>query len=339
MRSTRPRRAGSVRTSRGSNERGFDVTVYRTVVRGREADRQRRVPSHYIAVGPTPRSTARPLDPGPVLRHPDAVAAYCASAFAAPAPASRHARSVVVAAAPRSDRLGAGRPSRAAARGRRARSSRRASSSSRDPVEQLAPVVRPTRTTGKCEHLAGLDQRQRLEQLVERAEAAGEDDEALGRLHEARLARVEVLEGSPMSRYGFGSCSCGSSMLKPTESPPRLLRAAVRGLHHARAAAGDDGPAAPRRRAAPAARARLVRRGCPRAMRAEPKIGRPPAGRCVATASKPATELARRSRPRRSGSGSVRSRMRRSSIAALRGDSAARASAHRRARARTASPR
>ncbi len=43
--------------------------------------------------------------------------------------------------------------------------------------------------------LAGLDQRQRLEQLVERAEAARQDDEALGRLHEADLARVEVLEG------------------------------------------------------------------------------------------------------------------------------------------------
>ena len=44
------------------------------------------------------------------------------------------------------------------------------------------------------QHLAGLDQRQRLEQLVQRPEAAGKDDEALARLHEADLARVEVPE-------------------------------------------------------------------------------------------------------------------------------------------------
>ena len=42
--------------------------------------------------------------------------------------------------------------------------------------------------------LARLDQRQRLEELVHRPEAAREDDEALGCLHEHRLARVEVLE-------------------------------------------------------------------------------------------------------------------------------------------------
>ena len=62
------------------------------------------------------------------------------------------------------------------------------------------------RRTGRpgSAHLVGLDQRQRLEQLVERAEAAGEDDEALGRLHEHHLARVEVLEGERRCR-GTGS--------------------------------------------------------------------------------------------------------------------------------------
>ena len=42
--------------------------------------------------------------------------------------------------------------------------------------------------------LAGLDERQRLEQLVERAEPAGKDDEALRVLHEHRLAHEEVAE-------------------------------------------------------------------------------------------------------------------------------------------------
>ena len=54
--------------------------------------------------------------------------------------------------------------------------------------------ARPTRTTGKCADLAGLDQGQRLEQLVQRAEAAGQDHERVGVLHEHHLAGEEVAE-------------------------------------------------------------------------------------------------------------------------------------------------
>ena len=79
-----------------------------------------------------------------------------------------------------------------------------------------------------------------------------------------------------MSRYGFGACSCGSSMLKPTESPPPSLGAAVRRLHHARAAAGDDRE--PGLGQQPADRARLlVRRRRPR--RSAPSRRRSPPGR------------------------------------------------------------
>ena len=43
-------------------------------------------------------------------------------------------------------------------------------------------------------HAAGLDQRQRLEELVERAEAAGEDRDGAGAQQEVDLARREIVE-------------------------------------------------------------------------------------------------------------------------------------------------
>ena len=49
------------------------------------------------------------------------------------------------------------------------------------PVEQAGPELRPTSTTGKWWILSRLDQVERLEELVERAEAAGQDDERRSR--------------------------------------------------------------------------------------------------------------------------------------------------------------
>ena len=46
-----------------------------------------------------------------------------------------------------------------------------------DPVEQVAPVRAPKQDDGELANLVRLDQRQRFEQLVERPEAAGEEDE------------------------------------------------------------------------------------------------------------------------------------------------------------------
>ncbi len=43
-------------------------------------------------------------------------------------------------------------------------------------------------------HLAGLHQSDGLKQLIQRPEATGEHDEALGVLHEHRLASEEVAE-------------------------------------------------------------------------------------------------------------------------------------------------
>jgi vancomycin resistance protein YoaR len=44
---------GSVRVERGSHQRGFDVTVQRTVTKGGEVLREDSFTSHYIAVGDT----------------------------------------------------------------------------------------------------------------------------------------------------------------------------------------------------------------------------------------------------------------------------------------------
>ena len=49
------------------------------------------------------------------------------------------------------------------------------------PVEQPAPVLGAEEDDREVLDLAGLDEGERLEQLVEGAEAAGEDDEALRR--------------------------------------------------------------------------------------------------------------------------------------------------------------
>ena len=68
--------------------------------------------------------------------------------------------------------------------------------------------------------LAGLDEGQRLEQLVEGAEAAGQDHEPIGVLDEHHLAREEVAELDAEVDVGFIPCSCGSSMLQPTDRPP-----------------------------------------------------------------------------------------------------------------------
>src|SRR5690349_7004805 len=63
-----------------------------------------------------------------------------------------------------------------------------------DPVEQAAPVLRTDQDHREAGDLFGLHQRDRLEQLVERAEAAGQHDERLRVLDKHRLAHEEVPE-------------------------------------------------------------------------------------------------------------------------------------------------
>ena len=63
------------------------------------------------------------------------------------------------------------------------------------PVDQPAPrTLEPTSTTGKWRILRVWMSSERLEELVERPEAAGEDDERARVAHEHDLAREEVVE-------------------------------------------------------------------------------------------------------------------------------------------------
>ena len=119
------------------------------------------------------------------------------------------------------------------------------------------PVVLAVQHHREVLDLAGLDQRQRLEQLVERPEAAREDDEALGVLDEHDLAHEEVAELHAEVDVLVQALLEGQLDVAADGDAARLLRPAVGGLHDARAAAGDDreallrASAAASRRAAP----------------------------------------------------------------------------------------
>ena len=89
-------------------------------------------------------------------------------------------------------------------------------------------------------HLAGLDQRQQLEHLVERAEPAGEHRDRPRAQQEVHLAQREIVELEAEVRgdvSGWAICSCGSTMLRPIDSAPSSCAPRL-------AASMIDGPAA-----------------------------------------------------------------------------------------------
>ena len=62
-------------------------------------------------------------------------------------------------------------------------------------IQSSSPAqYRPDQHDREVADLAGLDEREGLEQLVHRPEAAGQDDEPVGVLHEHDLAGEEVAE-------------------------------------------------------------------------------------------------------------------------------------------------
>src|ERR1700730_197716 len=62
------------------------------------------------------------------------------------------------------------------------------------PLQQPVPLAAAQQDHGKVANRPGLDQRQRLEELVQGSEAAGRDHERAGVAHEHDLAREEVVE-------------------------------------------------------------------------------------------------------------------------------------------------
>src|SRR3982074_197486 len=88
--------------------------------------------------------------------------------------------------------------------------------------------------------LSCLDQRQRLEQFVERAEAAGEDDERDAVLDEHRLPHEEVAEVDDGVDVRIGTLLEGELDVAADRASAGELRALVRRLHDSRSGTGDD---------------------------------------------------------------------------------------------------
>jgi len=87
--------------------------------------------------------------------------------------------------------------------------------------------------------LPGLGQGQQLEELVEGAEAAREDDERLRVADEHQLAREEVVEGDADVHVRIHPLLLRQQDVEPDRGRAGVASAAIGGLHDSRPAAGD----------------------------------------------------------------------------------------------------
>src|SRR6266571_5463807 len=108
------------------------------------------------------------------------------------------------------------------------------------PVGEALPVLPAEENDREVLHLAGLDQRERLEQLVHRAVTAGKHDERGRVLHEHRLADEKVAEVDRPLHVRVETLLVRQLDVAADGQPVAFLTAAIRGLHDPRAAAGDD---------------------------------------------------------------------------------------------------
>ena len=141
------------------------------------------------------------------------------------------------------------------------------------PVDQPAPVGRAEQHDREVADLAGLAQRRGLEQLVQRAEAAREDDERARVAHEHHLAREEVVEVEADVDVVVLELLVRQLDVEPDRRHAGVARAAVAGLHDAGAAAGDDREARPAQHRGRLARLGVHRVVARRARRAEDRDG------------------------------------------------------------------
>src|SRR5207253_1756893 len=90
--------------------------------------------------------------------------------------------------------------------------------------------------------LARLAECQDLEQLVERAEAAGKNDDGAREVCEPELAHEEVVELEPEAGRDVGvrALLVREADVEPDRAPARVGRAAVCGFHDAGPAAAAD---------------------------------------------------------------------------------------------------
>jgi len=108
------------------------------------------------------------------------------------------------------------------------------------PVHQPAPVVGVEQDHGELRDLARLREREGLEQLVEGAEAAGEDHEAARVAHEHDLAGEEVVELERYVAVGVAALLERQLDVEPDRAGTGVPRPAVGRLHDSGPAAGDD---------------------------------------------------------------------------------------------------
>src|SRR5690606_871869 len=112
-----------------------------------------------------------------------------------------------------------------------------------DPLDESAPESTPHEDDREADDRAGLDERERFEELVERAESARQDDESAGVLDEHRLADEEVAELDAQVHVVVEAGLERQLDAQTHGHAVRLLRTAVAGLHDARPAPGDAGAA------------------------------------------------------------------------------------------------
>jgi len=109
-----------------------------------------------------------------------------------------------------------------------------------DPVDQAAPVVAAQEHDRELDDLVGLDQGERLPELVHGAEAAGEDHEPARVADEHDLANEEVVEVERDVAVGVAGLLVRQLDREADRQRAGVPSAAVGRLHQAGAAARDD---------------------------------------------------------------------------------------------------
>jgi hypothetical protein len=105
-------------------------------------------------------------------------------------------------------------------------------------VQQALPVVGTKQDDGHGLDLAGLNQRDDFEQLIERAEATGERNQCRSTHHEMHFSRGEVMELETQVRrhVRVGALLVGQGDVQAHCGRTHFRSAAVGSLHDARAA-------------------------------------------------------------------------------------------------------
>ncbi|ALA56683.1 hypothetical protein NITMOv2_0244 [Nitrospira moscoviensis] len=115
------------------------------------------------------------------------------------------------------------------------------------PVDRPFPKRPPDENHGEPDGLAGLKQRERLEQLIHRAEAAGKRDERFGADEEVHLAQGKIpeLEAQLRRNVGVRPLLVRQGDVQADGFASRIRRPPICRLHDAGSTAGDDHVVAP----------------------------------------------------------------------------------------------